>query len=253
MNNQILCLLAFTLVPTAVHAADYDANIQFEHKITLSVPVSGEVAQVNVSRGDTIKSGDVLLALNKIPFEAAVQQAEAHVSKTAAMQREADRDLQQLNELYERGVLSKVELENGQLHLQRASADHNAAKSQLIQAKYNLEHAVIVAPFDGLVLDVRVRPFESVNNVVSVMPLMTVAEKNKYTAIVLVSRSAANQLKIGASSKVSVGKTSYKGIVSSIAFEPQQNGNKDQRYEVQIKFDSNGKVIRVGEPARVTF
>ena len=253
MNKYIISLLSLMLVYTSAHAADYNASVQFARKITLSVPVSGEVAQVNVRKGDSIKTGDTLLALNKTPFTAAVSQAEAHVSKTAAAKREADRDLQQLNELYERGVLSKVELENGQLLLQRATAEYDAAQSHLTQAKYNLEHSMLTAPFDGLVLDVRVSPFETVNNVVSVMPLMSIAEKNKYTATALVPLSVANQLKIGASGKASIGKTSYKGTVSAVSFEPQSNGKQEQRYEVQLDFDSGGKLIRAGESAQVTF
>lgn len=253
MNKYPLSLISFILVFSSANAADYDANIQFAHKVTFSVPVSGEVAQVNVNKGDVVKSGDVLLSLNKIPFEAAVIQAEAHVSKAAAKQREADRDLEQLNELYERGVLSKVELENGQLHQRRAAADHNAAQAALSQAKYNLQHSTITVPFDGLVLDVRVKPFESINNVVSVMPLISVAEKNKYTATSLLSLSVANQLKIGSNSKVAIGNNSYKGTVSSIAFEPQINNKQEKRYEVQITFDSGGKLIRGGETAVVSF
>jgi len=193
------------------------------------------------------------LSLNKTPFEAAVKQAEAHVSKAAASQREADRDLEQLNELYERGVLSKVELENGQLNQRRANADHEAAQASLTQAKYNLEHSVITAPFDGLVLDVRVKPFESVNNVVSVMPLISIAEKGKYTAVTLVSLSIANQLKIGSNSQVKIGKNTYRGTVSSVAFEPQENNKQEKRYEIQIMFDSGGKLIRGGETAVVSF
>lgn len=253
MNKSILSLIPLILAFSSANAADYDANIQFAHKVTFSVPVSGEVSQVNVSKGDAIKSGDILLSLNQIPFEVAVRQAEAEVIKAAAKQREADRDLEQLNELYERGVLSKVELENGQLKQRHASANHSAAQASLTQAKYNREHSIITAPFDGLVIDIHVKPFEAVNNVVSVMPLISIAEKNKYSAVTLVSLSAANQLKIGANSRVNIGKNSYKGTVSSIAFEPQVNNKQEKRYEIQIMFDSGGKLIRSGETALVSF
>lgn len=253
MNIVKYCLLPFAFLTTSAFAASYDANIQFAQKVVLSVSVTGEVATVNVKKGDQFKAGDILLSLNKIPFEASVQEAQARVSKTQALQQEADRDHQHLVELFERGVLSKVELENAELKLQRATADLEAAKSKLTQTKYNLEHSVIAAPFDGLVLDIRVRPHESVNNAVSVMPLITIAERTKYTATTLAPLSAVNKLKINSKAKVSVGNKKYSGTVSGIAYEPSKNGKKENMYEVQVEFKSIGKIIRAGENASVSF
>jgi len=85
------------------------------------------------------------------------------------------------------------------------------------------------------------------------MPLLTVAEKNKYIARALVSLSALNKLTIGSKSQVSVGNKSYGGKIASIAYEPETNSKGEKRYEVQIEFDSRGKLIRAGETARVTF
>ena len=209
--------------------------------------------QVNVKKGEPISTDQVLLSLDTTPFKAAVTHAESEVKKTATRQREAERDYAQLTELYDRGVLSKVELENGQLALERASADYAAAEAALTQAKYNLEHAVIKAPFDGLALEVHIKPHEAVNNNVNVMPLLTVAEKNKYIARALVSLSALNKLAPGKKSQVSVGNKSYSGKVASIAYEPETNSKGEKRYEVQIEFDSKGKLFRAGETARVSF
>lgn len=241
--------LTFSL---AAQAAQYDAKIQFTHKIVLSVPVTGEVARVNVNKGDQFKTGDVLLSLNKVPFEASVQNAQAHVNRTEALQQEADRDHQHLVELFDRGVLSKVELENGELKLKRATADLNAAQAKLTQARYDLEHSSLTAPFDGLVLDILVRPHESVNNTVNVMPLITVAQTSKYTATALVPISVINKLKINSRTKLSVGNNSFTGSVTGIAFEPAENAKKDNLYEVRVDFDSGGKLLRAGQSASLS-
>jgi len=251
MKSHILLMLF--LVSTSAIAADYDASIQFAHKITLSVPVTGEVSQVNIRKGDFVTNGQTLLSLNTTPFQAAVTKADSQVKKMATLQKEAERDYQQLTELYDRGVLSKVELENGQLSLQRASADYAAAEAALTQAKYDLEHAVIKAPFDGVTLDVHVKAHETINNSETIVPLLTVAEKNKYTAHAMVSLSALNKLTLGSKGKVSIGNKNYNGQIASIAFEPETNSKGEKRYEVQIEFDSQGNLIRAGETARVSF
>jgi len=236
-----------------LQAADFDARIQFAHKVILSVPVSGEIADVNVKKGDEFKTSDVLLSLNKIPFQAAVSQAESNVRKFEASRREADRDFSQLKELFDRAVLSKVELENGELALKRAEADFTAAKAALTQARYNLEHSTVLAPFNGLVLDVKVSAREMVNNAVTVMPLITVAEKNRYIATAMVPLSTVNQLQVGATSKIAMDNNTYSGKITSVAFEPADSSKSEQTYEVRVEFNSNGKTYRAGQAARITF
>lgn len=254
MKTIQYCFFALTCILASVaHAEDYSASIQFTHKVVLSVPVSGEVSSVSFNKGEQFKAGETLLALNSIPFEAAVQQARAQLSKKQALQREADRDHQHLVELFDRGVLSKVELEDAELKLTRATADRDSAQAKLTQAQYNLEHSKIKAPFDGIVLDVRVRAHESVNNAVNVMPLITIAKTNKYTATVLLPLSVTNSVKNAGKVKVSVGKSNYTGSVSGIAFEPHDASSKEKLYEVNVNFDSEGRLIRAGQSAKLNF
>lgn len=251
IKYTMILIILLTFSYTA-QAAPYDAKIQFTQRVVLSVPVSGEVAQVNVNKGDQFKGGDILLSLNKVPFEASVKKAQAQVNSTQALMREADRDHKHLVELYDRGVLSKVELENAELKLKRATADFNAAEAKLTQVKYDLQHSAIAAPFDGLVLDIRVRPYESVNNVTSVTPLMSVAQLNKYTATALVPLSIVNKLKLNSKVTVSIGNKNYSGSVSGIAYEPADSAKKDNLYEVRVDFDSKGKLLRAGQSASVS-
>lgn len=253
MKSKLVISLLLMLAVSSVTAADYDATIKFAHKVMLSVPVTGEISQLNVKTGNKIKQGDILLSLDKVPFEASVSQEQANVVKQEAILQETRRDMEQLTELYERGVLSAVELENGKLKFQRASADHRAAQSRLVKAQYNLEHSSVKAPFSGWVLDIKVNQHEMVNNVVKVMPLMSVAEKDKYEAFALVPLSAISKLKIGGRSNVSISKKSYPGTISTIGLEPANTEGKEKVYEVRVLFGSGGKLLRSGQPARVSF
>ena len=113
---SIILFMAVYSIWMPAFAAPYDANVHFAHRIILSVPVSGEINQVNVKAGQAVNAGDILIALDKTPFEVAVIQAQAAVTTHATEQREAERDFEQLQELYDRGVLSTVELENSELN-----------------------------------------------------------------------------------------------------------------------------------------
>jgi RND family efflux transporter MFP subunit len=251
-SSLVFVILAVLFI-SPTYGAEYDADIQFAHRVTLSVPVSGEISQVNVEPGKQINSGDILLTLNKTPFEASMRQAKANVSKYNAIQKEANRDLELLTELYDRGVLSKIDLENGQLKLQRAKADSDVAHANLTKATYNLDRASIMAPFDGWVINVKVNNYESVNNVVKVMPLITVVENGRYIARTQAPLSAVNKLKIGNKTKVIIGNQSFSGKVAAIALEPIKSDKGKKSYEVKIEFNNKKKLLRAGESARVLF
>ena len=255
INKPCISLLAlvFGLTINYANAAEFDATVQFANKITLSVPVSGQVSHINVQPGDDVKQGSILLSLNKTPFKASVAHEQANIKKCEALQKETRRDLDQLTELFERGVLSNVELENGKLKYQRVSADLSAIRSKLVRAKFDLEHTEVKAPVDGWILNVMVKQHEMVNNTVKVMPLISIAEKNEYVAVAAVPLSSIDSLAVGNKSKVSINNEIYSGKISSIGFEPVPTKGGDKLYEVQVKFNANGKLIRAGQTAKILF
>ena len=250
-TSRILLLLVTGVFWLPAYAAPFDADVQFSHRITLSVPVTGEIQQVNVKAGQAINSGDVLIALDKTPFEAAVIQAKSAVTTHETEKRETERDYKQLQELYDRGVLSTVELENGELKMKRAIAAHDAAMARLAQAEYDLAHSTIVAPFNGWVLKVIVNKNETVNSSLETQPLIILAEANKYVARVQVPLKSIGGLKIGKTGTVSVGKKSFKGTIAAVSLEPVSASDGKASYAVDVEFDSNGTLLRAGQTARV--
>lgn len=62
---------------TLAAAVSATGNIQAESEIQLAFPLSGKVAEVRVTRGDTVKQGDVLATLDTTELETALAQAQA--------------------------------------------------------------------------------------------------------------------------------------------------------------------------------
>jgi len=244
------CVLFF-IIAAPSQAAEYNATIKFAHRITMSLPVNGQVNIVAVQPGQSFKQGQTLLALDLTPYNSEVTQSQAEVTKQNTEIKEAGRDYSQLKELFDRGVLSSVELENGQLKLQRVKAALKAADAKLTQAKYNLAHAMIVAPFDGWVLDVNVSQNETINNNLQSQPLLVVAEANKYIARILVPIGTVHKIKIGDPARVVIGNRKFSGTIAVIGIEPESTNKESQLYAVDIKFSSKGLLIRPGQPAKI--
>jgi len=248
----ICIIFFFVLIPLqAVVAEPFDATIQFAHRVELSTSVSGKVERVAVNPGELVKSGKVMIALDKTPFEAAVTEAQAEVTTRETQSKEAARDQDQAQELFDRGVLSSVELEDAQHQNIRAKAALQAAQARLTQAKYNLNNAQVVAPFNGWVINVKTVENENINSQMNVEPLLIFAEQGKYQAYTRVPLKVLRTLNIGQAGKIAVGNNVMNGKVSSLGLEPVEQG-KDL-YEVGVVFNSENTLLRSGQNAVVEF
>lgn len=138
----------FSLLAGNVLAAD----------IELSTRVSGVVEDVYVKPGQNVKKGTVLLRLNKVIYQAQVQEAGAESERLRAEAAEAKRDLDRAEELYSRTVSSTTELDSAKLRNTRAQSALTVAEARAIIAKKNLSDTELKAPFSGVVAAVPAAP-----------------------------------------------------------------------------------------------
>ncbi len=258
---QLFVVLLFVLiVPVGLaNATVYDATVHFANRVTFSVPVSGIIKSVNVTVGQRVQAGKILVELDQIPFVAAVAQAKAEVIINTTKQTEATRDYGQAQELYDRTVLSNVELENAKLKADRATAAFNAAQAHLTLTKYNLANSKVIAPFNGLVLKIHAIENENVNNTMTSQPLIVFAAEGHYLAKAFVPLKALASLAIGKKGKITIKKKQFSGTVVSIALEPVNAtlsvsiDKQEAYYEVYVEFKSDNIVLRAGQAARMEF
>lgn len=106
-------------------------------ELDLAFTVGGVLATVFVDEGARVRRGQVLAQLDGTDTGAAVAQAREAATK-------ADRDLARVKSLHATGALPLVDLQN-------AETGATVARAQLAQASFAAQHAVIVAPDDGVV------------------------------------------------------------------------------------------------------
>jgi len=259
-KNLLYCFIALTMliIPFSLaNSAVYDAKVQFANRVTLSVPVSGVIKSVNAVVGQRTQTGKILVELDQIPFAGAVVQANADVTINASKKTEAIRDHEQAQELYDRTVLSNVELENARLKADRAVAAYNTAKAKLTLADFNLKHSKIIAPFNGLVLKVLAKENENVNNALASQPLLVLAAEGQYTVKMLAPLSELASFSKGQEVKVTVGNKQFSGMLMSIALEPADAvllasfEKQGVYYEVDVKINTGNYVLRAGQAAQM--
>ncbi|WP_244325731.1 efflux RND transporter periplasmic adaptor subunit [Shewanella aestuarii] len=114
----------------------------------LSFRLEGRIAQIPVSKGQTVKQGDVLAVLEKRDYQIALDDRKARLD---VAQKQADR----IKQLVDKKLMAQSEYD-------QINAQYLVAKAQAKQAELNLLYTVLRAPFDGMVSDVFLESFENV-------------------------------------------------------------------------------------------
>ncbi|MGW8248063.1 MAG: efflux RND transporter periplasmic adaptor subunit [Acidiferrobacterales bacterium] len=234
--------------------ADIDARIYWGKRIDMGVPVSGVVAKVPVDAGMRVGKGDELLVLQQTPFKTAMIEAKAGVVQAAGARKIARRDYDQTKDLYDRGLISTVELQNAQLKKEAKEAAYTAARAKLERAQYELAHSVLRAPFDGLVLEKRVEAGQTLVSTQQVQTVLTFAASGDYIARGKVDSKQVKDLAIGQKATVKANGKSFSGQISSLGLEPVAGSKpNDPKYEISVRFHSSDVMLRAGTEASITF
>ena len=132
---------------------------------TISAQIIGTLTQVSVDEGAHVEQGQVLARLDPTAYQAQLDSTEAQyaaaqasVVKARAMLKQDRANAARMNDIVDRGYVSKqaAEQANTQVATDAAALDvaitqAKAAKDQMRAAQVNLDFTVIRAPFAGVV------------------------------------------------------------------------------------------------------
>ncbi|MDF2447317.1 MAG: efflux transporter, family, subunit [Moraxellaceae bacterium] len=147
-------------VPVKVAAAvarDYPltletvGRVQASETVTLRARVDGQVAQVLMKEGGRVRAGDVLLRLDDAEFRSRLAQAEATLARDEAQLANARTELSRYEALKEKNFVSDDMLRTSRTNVASLAAAVKGAKAALDNARVQLSHTTIRAPFDGRV------------------------------------------------------------------------------------------------------
>jgi len=235
-------LLSLAFMSGNVYAADYDAVITLPPAQEYSLPVSAMVEKVNVRAGQKIKKGDEIIVLDQAPFVAVKNHAKANVVIQQSRLKEAQRDLEHHRELYDRTVLSTVDLENVEMREKRARAHLAEAKAQLEVAEYEISYSKLSAPYDALVLSVHVNPGQYLNSTLQSQPVVSLVEQGRYMASLNLEGEELSAMETGKNVTVQVSGKRYTGSISGIDY---------QKSDATVEFSAVGDLFLVGKKAIV--
>jgi RND family efflux transporter MFP subunit len=117
--------------------------------VELRSRVSGYLDSINFEDGQLVEKDQLLFVIEKAPYEALVQSAQAALAKAQANLELARRQLARTEPLVSRNAVAESELDQAVAERDAAQADVLAAQAALREANLNLGYTEIRAPFAG--------------------------------------------------------------------------------------------------------
>jgi len=162
---------------------------------------------------------------------------------------EAKRDLDRVQELYERTIVSTTDLDQAKLRRVKSLSMLAEARARLRQDQKALEETSLRAPFDAVVILRQAEPGLSVASGLQLQMLLTLARSGEMIARMHLPSPQIDNVKTGQTVTVSVAGTSYTGKIKTLGLEPIQTKNGSV-YPVDVLFP-NKQPLRAGSPALV--
>jgi len=254
---------------TIVQTVSATGKVQPETEVKISPEVAGEIIELPVADGMSIKKGDLLVKIKPDSYKALLEQQEAAISaakatnlQQKATMMKAEQDFKRSEDLFNKKLISVQEYNAAQAAYDVAkntyeSSLHEIERAQAgsSQARDQLSKTTIYSPIDGKVTILNSKLGERVvaTNQFAGTEVMRVADLNRMQAVVDVNENDVVNVKIDDPATVKIdayGDRKFKGKVAQIANTGKTTGAGTQEevtnFEVKINLDNENLLLRPG-------
>ena len=174
-----LSLAVMTVEPTSQELnSAYPATIKGQQDIEIRARVSGYITKLCVDEGAVVHKGQPLFLIDAVPYQKAVQAAEAAVEVAKANVSTTQLTVDSKTELHAQNIISDYDLQTAKNSLASAKAALAQAEAQLASARNDLSYTTITSPSDGVVGTIPFRVGSLVGTTTQ-EPLTVVSDINK--------------------------------------------------------------------------
>ncbi len=213
-------------------------KVEGEQSVRVFAGASGFVVEVKKSRGDGVDKGEVVMVLEDSGRLYELREAEGLFSSAKSDFEEAERKYNQYERLFEKGVVSKDELDSGRSAYLKASSQLEAFDASYRKAKWYYDRLKIRSPLAGTVVEIFP---DAGQEVMQGETVAKVAGGGKNRVVAGVDSSIAKRTKRGAKVlieyKTPNGKNSLSGTVKGVSREADENSST---YSVEAVMDDEG-------------
>lgn len=124
-------------------------GVQAHRTVSVRPQVEGQLLAISFAEGQEVHAGDVLAKIDPLPYQIALDQAQARKAQDKAQLANAQQDLQRYSQLLDKQFASRQQVEAVRTRVTALAASVQAAESAIQLARVQLDHTIIRAPMDG--------------------------------------------------------------------------------------------------------
>ncbi|MBY5704265.1 efflux RND transporter periplasmic adaptor subunit [Rhizobium leguminosarum] len=162
---------------------DYSGSVKARTEMNLGFRVAGKITERLVDIGDKVKPGDVLARMDSTDYQLAVKTAEANLAAAEKGVETADLVNKRNQQLFDKNVSPKSQLEQASLSYDQAVSSRDAAISALDQAKNQVSYAELKADHNGIVTTINADVGQVVTSGTPVVAVAVDGEKEVQIAV----------------------------------------------------------------------
>lgn len=243
-----------------------------ESEVKISPDVSGEIIDLYVQEGDTVKKGQLLVRINPDIYQTQLEQAKAGLNNAKAssaniqaqlLRTRANVELQRKNfemqeKLYKEKVISQQEYNTAEAQYEMSRAELKAAEKQALASEYNTQsveasvnqagktynRTSVVAPTDGVITGLVSKRGERVVGTAQMAgtEMMRISDLSRMEVRVEVNENDIVRINVGDTAGIEVDAydgRKFKGIVTQVANSSKNSAvaistEQVTKYEVKV-------------------
>lgn len=222
----------------------------------LSPAVGGQIARLDVHKGEKVEQGQVLLELRNDDLKAQLALAGSEAKATAAQarsiclqadvaKREADRQIA----LNRRGMVSVEQADKAETaakaraaDCQGAHASQQVAEARVRLAQANLDRTILTAPFAGVIADINGEVDEYVTPSppgIATLPVIDLIDNSCFYVEAPIDEVDASKVRLGMPVRITLdafGKQTFKGTVSRIGAYVIDLEKQARTVDIDVRF-----------------
>ncbi|KNY23758.1 efflux RND transporter periplasmic adaptor subunit [Methylobacterium sp. ARG-1] len=141
--------VAKPVVREIVERDQYTGRFEAIENVEVRARVTGYLEKINFIDGQNVKKGDLLFVIDRRPYKAALEQAQAALASAKARQSFSQTDLERAQTLSRSGNISEQVTDQRRQASLTAQADVDSAQAALNNAQLNYDFSEVKAPVNG--------------------------------------------------------------------------------------------------------
>ncbi len=225
-------------------------NVEPLRKSLVSAEISGIVVDYPYKVGEYVKKGQVISSQNVNKLNLMLNEAINTQNESKARLKLAEDELVRINELHDKGIVSKSQLDNAVSEKDALVARQKLLQSRINQFQYDVSHTKTKAPFNGYITEEYSQVGEwldSGDNVVELIDIDTVQIK------VDMPEKYVHMVKKGEEVNITFNSLPGREFTGEIVSIVPQADPSSRAFPVKINLSNEDHIIKSSMSARVSF